>query len=185
MLCILRLSLTREWFGFTFLWSPAGRCLCGALPIAGTRPPSLSPNVPLHPHLHHLSSLPHTHTQTQRSWQAGSRCLPAAGRPPAAPRCRAPPAAPRLPGSPALSHRLNGSQNRGCTKALSAGDCHQLQETATRCRGERGRGGISPLVAPCVMNLLQRFTPGCSHKMRKVLPDPNHKAAKLPLAVNL
>lgn len=141
MLCILRLSLTREWFGFTFLWSPAGRCLCGALPIAGTRPPSLSPNVPLHPHLHHLASLPHTHTHRHRGFgrrdladfqpQGGRQQHPAAGHPGCSPASREP----RVE-SPTERQPEPGLHESPFCRGLppAAGDCHQLQG----CEG-RGR----------------------------------------------
>lgn len=102
MLCIPRLSLTCKRFGFTFLRSPAGRCLCGALPIAGARapsppPPPIPPSLPLPPACHSapISPIPtspppcHSRAHTQRVWQAGFRRLPT-------------PAARRLAGSPPL-----------------------------------------------------------------------------------
>lgn len=111
MLCILRLSLTSKWFGFTFLWSPAGRCLRGALPIAGTRPPlplypstSLPPILPgCHstpicpsPALLTLSHTHNTHTHKRRGLAGTISRAPSLGCPPTAegaarpPRCRAP-----------------------------------------------------------------------------------------------
>lgn len=141
MLCILRLSLTSKWFGFTFLWSPAGRCLRGALPIAGTQPPlllypstSLPPILPpILPSCHStpmcpipasLLSLSHTHThmltnRERTGWQDFMAFQP---RLPAHAWGSLPPAA--LPGT-------------GASGPASS---------ATRSRRKSGQGTWSPLV---------------------------------------
>lgn len=116
MLCILRLSLTSKWFGFTFLWSPAGRCLRGALPIAGTLPPSpplslhLPPSLPSSQAATPPPSAPSppllTYTHIHRGWLAGFHGLPA---PAARPRLREPPARP--PGTGASGPASSASRS--------------------------------------------------------------------------